>query len=65
MAKDTACVCDGVGGLVIVHDVVYVLGVGFGERLTVMRAHPEIAVVGRLVAFDVCSELLTDGEGYD
>jgi hypothetical protein len=51
--------------LVVIHYVVDVLRVGLGKWLAVMPAHPEVAVVGRLVAFDMCAELLADGKGDD
>jgi len=65
MAKHTSGIGDSIGSLVVVHYVVDVLRVGLGERLAVVPADPEIAVVGGLVAFDVCTELLADGEGDD
>ena len=65
MAKHTSGIGDSIGGLVVIHYIVDVLRVGLGERLPVVPAHPEIAVVGGLVTFDVCTELLAYGEGDD
>jgi hypothetical protein len=65
MAKHTSGIGDSIGSLVVVHYVVDVLRVCLGERLAVVPAHPEIAVVGGLVAFDVCTELLANREGDD
>lgn len=65
VAEDTSGIGDGICGLVVIHYVVDVLRVGLGKWLAVMPAHPEVAVVGRLVAFDMCAELLADGKGDD
>lgn len=63
MAKHTSSIGDSIGGLVVVHYIVDVLRVGLGERLAVVPAHPEIAVVGSLIAFNMCTELLANREG--
>jgi len=51
--------------LVVVYHIVDVLRVGLGEWLTVMSADPEIVVIGGLITFDVCTELLADGKSDD
>ena len=63
MAKHTSSIGNSIGGLVVVHYIVDVLRVGLGERLAVVPAHPEIAVVGSLIAFNMCTELLANWEG--
>ena len=60
MGKDSARVGRGIGRLKVVDDVVNVLGVGFGQGLTVVRADPEIAVEGVGADLDVRAELLAD-----
>jgi hypothetical protein len=63
MAEHTSSIGDSIRGLVVVYYIVDVLRVGLGERLTVVPAHPEIAVVGSLLAFNMCTELLANREG--
>lgn len=65
VVEDTSRIRDSVCSLIVVYYVVDVLRVGFGKWLTVVATDPEVSVVGRLISFDVCSELLTDGEGDD
>jgi hypothetical protein len=63
MAKHTSSVGDSIGGLVVIHYIVDILRVGLRERLAVVPARPEIAVVGSLVTFNMCTELLANREG--
>ncbi len=63
MAKHTSSIGDSIGGLVVVHYIVDVMRVGLGKGLAVVPAHPEIAVVGSLIPFNMCTKLLANREG--
>ena len=65
MGEDPARVGRGIGGLVVVDDVVDVLGVGLGQGLAVVRIDPEVAVEGIGADLHMGAELLADGVGND